>query len=142
MKNTEPDMAQNIMQTLKKHGFPDKKVALPLERMYEIAHRDGLNFNKVLAELKGMGVGHEKTTEKIIFFKRDGSAALGDHGDRSTPWDLSSLNMEQLRQQSESMMKTLSPDQLNDLQKMLQSLTPEERQHLEHLARSLAGPGT
>ena len=56
----------NIMKVLDDNGFPEKRVSLPLERMYETAHEKGINFNKVLAFLKEKGVDHEKTPEKII----------------------------------------------------------------------------
>ena len=41
-----------IMSTLEKNGFPEKRVSLPLEKMYESAHAKGLNFNKVLEFLE------------------------------------------------------------------------------------------
>ena len=69
MAELEPFLA-NIVKTLSKSGFPEKRVALPLERMYEVAHEKGLNFNKALAALEERGISHEKTSEKIIFFPK------------------------------------------------------------------------
>ncbi len=65
----EPFLA-NIVKTLTKNGFPAQRVALPLERMYEVAYEKGLNFNKALAALDERGIAHEKTSEKIIFFPK------------------------------------------------------------------------
>jgi hypothetical protein len=71
--NQNPDQALeefvlNIVKNLAKSGFPRNRVALPLERMYEVAHGKGLNFNKALDRLAERGITHEKTNEKIIFF--------------------------------------------------------------------------
>jgi len=64
----------NVLRILTKNGYPAKRVALPLDRMYEVAYEKGLNFNKALEILKAKGIDHEKTTEKIIFFP-DGDMA-------------------------------------------------------------------
>lgn len=71
----EPFLA-NIVKTLTKNGFPEKRVTLPLERMYEVAHQKGLNFNKALVLLEERGISHEKTSEKIIFFPKQDFAAM------------------------------------------------------------------
>lgn len=76
---TIEDMVLNIKNTLSKNGFPQKAVALPLERLYEAAHRDGLNFNKVLSELAAAGIEHEKTSEKVIFREKP-AAQTSDSG--------------------------------------------------------------
>ena len=50
----EPDyrqFVQSVIDNIKKNGFPEKKVAFPLERMYELAEAKGINFNKVLETL-------------------------------------------------------------------------------------------
>ena len=70
MIETLETFVANITRTLEKNGYPSKRVALPLERMYEVAHEKGLNFNKALELLLTKGINHEKTAEKVIFFPK------------------------------------------------------------------------
>lgn len=57
----------SIVDNLHKNGFPERKVAFALERMYESAAKKELSFNKVLERLADRGIAHEKTPERIIF---------------------------------------------------------------------------
>ena len=45
----------------------EKKVAFPLEALYEKADEAGVNFNKVREELKTFGINTETSGEKITF---------------------------------------------------------------------------
>ena len=56
-----------IVRNLAKNGFPSRKVALPLERLYESADQKGLSFNRVLERLAAEGITHEKTPERVVF---------------------------------------------------------------------------
>ena len=59
--------ADDVAANLEKNGYPGRRVAFPIERMYELAHAKELNFNKVLDVLATRGIAHEKTPERIIF---------------------------------------------------------------------------
>ena len=116
-----------IMKNLEKNGFPAKKVALPLERMYESAYQKGLNFNKVLSFLSDKGIFHEKTTEKIIFSSEPPTPA------KTTPPEgpdlsalLAGLDLGGLRGKSPGEM-------LQGAMEMLAKLSPEQRAAMENL---------
>ncbi len=119
MTATIQSMAENIMRNLAKHGFPGNSVSLPLERLYESAHRDGVNFNKVLEHLDAQGIGHEKTTEKIIFNLKS--------------------SMQDLMTKAQEMMKNMTPDQLAAVKKMVENMSPEEREQMMKMAQSMGG---
>lgn len=107
----------NLEGILTRNGYPAKRVALPLEKMYEVAHGKGLNFNKALVMLEERGVAHEKTDEKIVFFPKE---------------DLASM-----MRRAEEMLKTLSPEQLADIQKMYEGMTDEQRAEMMEKARAM-----
>ena len=110
MATTIQSMAENIIRNLAKHGFPSNPVSLPLERLYETAHRDGINFNKVLEHLDAQGVAHEKTAEKIIFSIK--------------------ASMQDIMSKAQELMKNMSPEQLEAIKKMVENMSPEERERL------------
>jgi hypothetical protein len=61
---------QNIIDNIKKNGFPEKRVAFGLEKLYDAAEKKDLNLNRVLQILDDIQIAHEKTPEKIIFFPK------------------------------------------------------------------------
>lgn len=134
---THADMARNIEAILGKHGFPENRVALPLEKLYESAHRDGVNFNKVLAELQSKGVGHEKTAEKIIFFRVEADLPGGFSMEHLKSMDFSKLSTDDMMRQASQMMQSMTPEQLRKIKEMYDNLSPEERSQLMNLAANM-----
>lgn len=101
---TLDDFVASITRTLEKNGYPGKRVALPLDRMYATAYDKGLNFNKALSELEERGVAHEKTEQKVIFFPKQAAAP-----DLSSMPDMS--NMGDMLAQARAMVEGLSPEE-------------------------------
>ena len=117
MTATIESMAENIKRNLTKNGFPANPVSLPLEKLYESAHREGLNFNKVLEFLDSQGISHEKTTDKIIFKTK--------------------MSMQDMMSKAQEMMKNMSPDQLAEIKRMYETMSPEERERMMAMAKSM-----
>lgn len=117
--SSEPFIA-NLRRILEKNGYPSKRVALPLERMYEAAYEKQLNFNKILDQLRDEGIDHTKTTDKIIFFPR---ASLDENLEESP--DLSHMMSKAME-----MMSQMSPEQLAELQKMVMGMSDTEKAEL------------
>src|SRR5690606_31586434 len=102
MSDKTGEFIANLINNLSKNGFPEKKVALPLEALYESAHNKGVNFNKVLTFLsEEKEIAHEKTPTKIIFFQKQTEQAFSNmddlirlgqqmFGDAKTPEDIKS----------------------------------------------------
>ena len=131
---------QSIIDNVKKHGFPDKKVAFPLERMYEIAEEKGLNFNKVLDTLDSIQIAHKKTPEKIIFYPKDREApppspASEDLGgiDPGLFADLDpnmfkNMDLQQMMGAASAMIENMSPEQLQAVKNMYENMSDEDRE--------------
>jgi hypothetical protein len=143
MPMTIHDMAENIKRNLTKNGFPEKSVSLPLEKLYESAHNEGLNFNKVLDVLTVDGIGHEKTAERIIFSKlmeakpEVTSPFSGFNMDSLKDLDFKNMDMGSMMSRAKDLMKSMSPDQLKEIKKMYDNMSPEERQKIMDQAKNL-----
>lgn len=139
---TVEDMVAVVKRNLEKHGFPGNSVALPLERLYEAAHRDGVNFNKVLDLLASEGIANEKTAEKIIFRPQtpppSSSPFAGLNFDGLKDLDFSKMNMSDMMKQAQEMMKNLSPSQKLELKKMYDNMSPEERSKIMETVKGAA----
>lgn len=116
----------HLQTILAKHEYPQKRVSLPLEKMYEVAHSKGLNFNKALELLRQRGVDHEKTNQKIIFFPKVEPAAEG--GPEFSPKAMA---------EAMEMMKSLSPEQLQGLKDMVEKMSDEDKKAMLERARSM-----
>jgi hypothetical protein len=131
--------ADRILEQLAKHGFPERRVAFPLERMYESADAKGLSFNKVLEVLAERGVGHEKTPEKVIFAPAAIAPSFPDAGTFAglDPAMFAGLSPEELMGMAQAAMQQMGPDQLAAMRAMFEGMTPEEQAALMEQARKL-----
>jgi len=133
-------MADNIKRNLDKNGFPAASVALPLEKLYESAHRDGLNFNKVLEHLEHEGISHSKTAEKIIFSKKpdqNPNQKLGLNLDALKNMDFQNMDMTSMMAQAAELMKNMTPTQMAEIKQMYDNMSPEERSKMAEMAKSM-----
>jgi hypothetical protein len=133
----------DIMRTLEKNGYPEKKVALGLEKMYEVAHSKGINFNKVLTFLHDeKGVAHQKTDEKIVFFPKEqedsvASASGPFSGLGIDPEMFKGLSQSEIMAKAAEMVKNLTPEQISSIQEMMKNLSPAEREKLMQKAKEM-----
>lgn len=130
---------QNVINNLQKNGFPESKVAFPLERMYEAAHRKGLNFNKVLEALGGLGIAHEKTPEKVIFASTAHETAAAGHNPFAglDLGGLKDLPPDQMMAAAAQAMQQMGPEQMQAIQGVLDNMSDEERAQMMEQAKKM-----
>ncbi|EQC49238.1 hypothetical protein M899_0805 [Bacteriovorax sp. BSW11_IV] len=121
------EFIEKIMKTLEGHGFPSKKVSLPVEKMYEAADNRGLNFNKVLDQMKEIHqINADIQVEKIIFSKE--LAQQEQAGPFANP---------DLMKQAQEMMGKMSTEELQQMQQMFQNMSEDEKAELMRKGREL-----
>lgn len=121
------EFIEKIMKTLEGHGFPSKKVSLPVEKMYEAADNRGLNFNKVLDQMKDIHqINADIQVEKIIFSKEL------PHQEQASPF----ANPD-LMKQAQEMMGKMSTEELQQMQQMFQNMSEDEKAELMRKGREL-----
>jgi hypothetical protein len=127
----------SVVAQLTKNGYPERRVAFAIERMYEAADAKGLSFNKVLELLAERGIAHEKTPEKVIFAPAAvaSPAAVGFEG--FDPAMFAGMSPEQLFATAQAAMQQMAPDQLAALRAMVEGMTPEQQAEMVEQARKL-----
>lgn len=125
MNNQE--FSELIKKNLSTNGFPAKKVALPLEKLYESADNKGLNLNSILEDLEKENIFNHKEEDKIVFFQKETST-----------FDPSSISPEMLQKAQEEMAK-MDPEELKKMKDMFMNMSDEERQNLLKQAQSMFG---
>jgi hypothetical protein len=118
---------QSVIDNIKKHGFPGKKVAFPIEQLYEAAHNKGINFNKVLATLDEIQIAHTKTPEKVIFYPKDRLKPLPSDEKPVNP--LGGIDLEILTHLSPEMTENLDLSSLmGTVASLVENMSPEKLQ--------------
>ncbi|MCR9203738.1 MAG: hypothetical protein NXH75_04110 [Halobacteriovoraceae bacterium] len=112
-------LKDQILKNIEMNGFPEKKVSLPLEKMYEIADSKGENLNTILEELKGHGVDHEKASDKIIF--KNGLPNLGPDAYKK----------------AQEMMSKMDPQEMKKMQDQISNMSDEEKEKLMEQAKAM-----
>ena len=129
------EFIEKILTTLKDNGFPDKKVSLPTEKMYEAADKRGLSFNKVLEEMKKtIEINVEITDEKVIFSKIEEVKKESS----SNPFEnMNGMDQSQMFAQAQEMIKNMDPTQLKQMQDMFMNMSEEEKEEIMQKGRDM-----
>lgn len=113
------NLKEQIIKNLENNGFPQKKVSLPLEKMYEVADNKGENLNSILDELNAQGIAHTKTSDKIVF-----SSALPNMGPDAF-------------KKAREMMDKMGPEEMQRLQEQIANMSDEEKEKLMQQAKAM-----
>lgn len=120
------EFIDHILKILNTNGFPQKRVSLPTEKMYEAADNKGFSFNQVLEELKtSHNVDAQIGPDKIIF-----SQAVAANANTN-------MNKEEMMKQAQEMMSKMSPEELKRMQEMFMNMTPEEKEEIMKKGKDL-----
>lgn len=113
------EFIEKIINTLKANGFPEKRVSLPTEKMYEAADNKGLSFNHVLDQMKSEYQIEAKIgADKIVFSQIK-------------------MSQEDMIKQAQEMMAQMDPAELRKLQEMFMNMTPEEKEEIMKKGKDL-----
>lgn len=118
------EFTEKILQTLKTNGFPEKRVSLPTDKMFEVAESKGFSFNDVLQTLKAdHNIEAKIGPEKIIFSQ--------------VAAEVQGMNPEEMMRQAQEMMSKMDPEELKKIQEMFTSMTPEEKEQIMKKGKDL-----
>lgn len=117
------DFIEQIIKNLESSGFPDKSVSFPTEKMYEVADRKSLSFNKVIEKLKeDHGIAAAVGDDKIIFSK---AASVSEE------------SPEDMMKKAQEMMSQMDPAELERMKSMFENMTDQDRAELMKKGRDM-----
>ncbi len=117
---------KSILNSIKKNGYPDKKVNLPFQTIFSACKKHGLKLSDVLKSLKEKGILSEIGNEKVLFYAKQEKKA-----DDPT-FDSSESNMFKAAMDK---VKDMDPKTLNDLKQKVMNMSAEERAELMSKAK-------
>ncbi len=120
---------ETIMKNLESNGFPEKKVSLPTEKMYEIADNKGLSLNKVLDHMESeLQIVSDIGDEKIVFSKE----VLATNSD-----PFAGMDQTQMMQKAQEMMSKMDPAELKRMQDMFMNMSEDEKADIMEKGKDL-----
>lgn len=126
------EFTEKILQTLKTNGFPEKRVSLPTDKMFEVAESKGFSFNDVLQSLKAEhNIESKIGPEKIIF------SQIQVVAENSSENLFSGMNPEEMMRQAQEMMSKMDPEELKKIQEMFTNMSPEEKEQMMKKGKDL-----
>ncbi|MBN2718166.1 MAG: hypothetical protein JXX14_20140 [Deltaproteobacteria bacterium] len=136
---------QSVIDNIKKNGFPGKKVAFGLEKLYEAAEKKSINLNRVLDTLDSIQIAHQKTPDKIIFFPKPEIPVVNADEPQPAGVDpsmLAGIDPSMFAGLDPSMFEGLDftniknmslPQMIGMVGKMMKNMTPEQMQSIKSM---------
>jgi len=120
------EFEKQILKNLEANGYPQKKVSLPTEKMYEIADNKGLSLNKVLESLKEEeGLSFDIGDDKIVFSKIEVNQE-----------NFPNLNPEMM-EKAQEMLSQMDPTELQKIQDQIAGMTDKDREEMMEKAKGM-----
>lgn len=120
------EFIKKIIKNLESNGFPEKRVSLPVEKMYEAADNRGLSFNKVLETMKEERLVDAEIGPEKIVFSRPEEPAQADLD--QTPME--DMDQAEMFKKAQEMMSNMDPAELKKMQEMVMGMSEEEKEEL------------
>ncbi len=117
------DVEKNIINSINKNGFPEKRVNLPFKAIFDSCKKNSVKLSDVLDNLKSQEIYSEIGDEKILFYKEKVEPSF------DIPPDFMKSAMDQ--------MKNMDPEQLKELKKKVMKMSSDERGEMLNKAKDI-----
>ncbi len=120
----------SILHSIRKNGYPGKKVSLPFQAVFQSCKSKGIPLATVLKNLEKHEIQNEIVGDRILFHSKDCSKA---EAKKSNPFDIPDGLF------SEAMKKIdgMDPAEVEQIKKQVMEMSPEDRNDLLNKAQEL-----
>lgn len=121
------EFQENLMQNLRKNGFPGNPVGFPIDAVFEAASKKGFSFNKIRDRLLSAGVEAELEDTRIVFrpARAPGDSPSGSsEGSQADAFDPSGLDLGAMAGTAQEILRSLSPEKMQEMRTLLGNLDP------------------
>lgn len=133
-RNREKVMMEKFVETLYKNltlnGFPNKRVSLPTEKMYEVADNKNLSLNKALETLsETYDLVYEIGDDKILFEAEVKSA--------EDNLNFSNLDQNEMFKKAQEFLSKMDPAEIQKMQEQVMNMSESEKEELLRKGKDL-----
>lgn len=122
---------ESILYSLKKNGFPEKKVSLPFQSLFKACKKVELNLSDVLKSLEAQEILNKVEGDRIMFFHKTSAESVESEVRKN--FDFSDERV----QAAMDAISSMPPQELEKLKKQVAELSPEEKNDLLKKAADL-----
>lgn len=127
-------MMEKFVETLYKNltlnGFPNKRVSLPTEKMYEVADNKNLSLNKALETLsETYDLVYEIGDDKILFEAEVKSA--------EDNLNFSNLDQNEMFKKAQEFLSKMDPAEIQKMQEQVMNMSESEKEELLRKGKDL-----
>lgn len=127
-------MIEKFVETLYKNltlnGFPEKRVSLPTEKMYEVADNKNLSLNKALETLsETYDLVYEIGDDKILFEAEVKSA--------EDNLNFSNLDQNEMFKKAQEFLSKMDPAEVQKMQEQVMNMSESEKEELLRKGKDL-----
>ncbi len=119
----------NIIYSIKKNGYPQKKVALPFQSIFKVCKSNDVLISDVLHKLEEQDIKSRIEGDKILFFSEE----MAEEPKEKPPFDMSNKMVADAMKK----LQEMDPGELEKIKKQVEEMTPEERNALLKKAKDL-----
>ena len=130
----------SVKQTIKKNGFPKKIVRLPFKPVYDSCKNSGISLREVLKHLEQEDIISEIQGNYILFRAPNKPIAPETSDNKPDSYTFKNSqgipDLSNLGELGQDYLSKLSPEQINQYQKMMENLSEDEKLKIMELAKN------
>lgn len=121
---------ETLYKNLTLNGFPNKRVSLPTEKMYEVADNKNLSLNKALETLsETYDLVYEIGDDKILFEAEVKSA--------EDNLNFSNLDQNEMFKKAQEFLSKMDPAEIQKMQEQVMNMSESEKEELLRKGKDL-----
>lgn len=119
-------VVESILQSIRKNGYPDKKVNLPFKAIFDACKKHEIKLSEVLKLLEEKSVYSQIGNEKILFFSEKSDAGFSSGENSDNP--MFKAAMDQLNK--------MDPEEVEKMKEKVMNMSEAERAALMEQAKN------
>ncbi len=123
---------ESIINSINKNGFPEKRVTLPFQAIFNSCKKHEVKLADVLKNLEEKQILSEIGNEKILFYSFEHVLNEAEQSSDSSDGGSNSLFKTAMDK-----IKQMNPGQLNELRKKVANMSADERAELMKKAKDM-----
>jgi len=125
-------VVKSILSALEKNGFPEKKVALPFQAIFQSCKKHETTLSNVLNHLKTSDILNETIGDRILFYHK----TLSPPKKAEEEAGVSGISAEAYADAMEK-LKQMDPKEVERMQEQVMNMSPEEQAELMKKAQEM-----
>ncbi len=123
---------ENILHSLSKNGFPEKRVSLPFQAVFKACKQADTNLSAVLNKLEQQEILNSVEGDRILFFTKETAKTA----EEPKQWEGVDFSNEMVKEAMEKISK-LDPEELEKMKQQVAGMSDAEKNEMMKRAKEM-----